>query len=325
MEHVSKGLEEYFQSEENKMINLFPGLPFQKVMAVLSDNNKVIVWDYLHMLFALSLPVIRTLKEELKELDNHDNINATLDRFHDYVANMVDWKRTLRETERQRVADLMEEQKRRNEENPPPQLDESFFENSSIAKLAKEISDEVNPEEFVDMEELKDPFQVLSAIMGNKESKVGSMLHNVVDKLKNKMESGEIDKQQLFSEANTLLHGMSSGQAVPGMPGMAEGMGGMGGIMDMAQNLASMGDLFGGTSGAGRFRPNNSHHSSSRARDMRRRMRKKMEKRRKKEQAQAAARENDQPGPADQPSTGTKKKKRRHRNKKKRSTKSKAH
>lgn len=209
MEPASKADIEYFEKLE-KCPPIFPEKSFLEVMEKLSNTNKNIVWEYIHTLFALSA----SLDEVKEKYENDEEVQKTKSMFSDIVRNMVEWKRGKNKVE----------------------LDEKFMENSSIKKLADQISKEINPEEIMGIEtKMENPMDMFKAILsGDESSGIGKLMKSVTEKLKEKMESGEINQDDLFKDANALLQNLNGGE---GMPNLSN-------FMSMAQNLSQMGDMF---------------------------------------------------------------------------------
>jgi hypothetical protein len=207
MEPVSKADLTYFQDVNPE---IFQGLTFLDLMKKVSSENKNIVWEYLHTLYAFSM-VIKETKEnynnptdENKEL--FEQIQKTISDFPVLVGNMVNWKKDKKK----------------------PVIDESFIENSMLGKLAKEISEDINPEEILGKEDM-DPMNLLQGLMsGDKKSNIGKLMSTVCEKVQNKMESGDINQEELLKEAMTLMSSMGGSG---GEPNMAD-------IMKMAQGMS---------------------------------------------------------------------------------------
>jgi len=292
MTDVSNGNMKYFES---KGVNpyVFQNLKFLDLTGKVNQKNKDVIWEYLHSLYALSISSKFTKENftnyEAKDSDTNEEkelmneIKKAIENFPDLVANMVSWRREKKEREEREDKEDNSE-KKDNTSNTPgdtPPIDEKFLENSALAKLAKEISDEINPNEILDMnEDMKDmdnPMKLFQSLLsGDKEKGVGKLMTTVCDKLKNKMESGEVNQEDLLSEATTLLQSMGGlgggnrgdGKGSNSSPDLA-------GMMSMMQNLSSMSDLFNGPSGGGGSR-------RKKGRKIRRKMEKKLRKNNKK-------------------------------------------
>jgi hypothetical protein len=245
MKETSNGNLKYFEDSGTNPL-IFQNLKFLDIMNSVSNTNKNVVWEYLHSLYALSISS-KQLKERFTEegVDNcelYKYIQNTIDDFPELISNMVSWRREKKE---------QEEKNNKNKKSKIPSFDEKFIEGSALAKLAKEISDEINPDEILkmgdDMKNMDNPMKMFQSLLsGDQDNGVGKLMSTVCDKLKNKMESGEINQEELLKEATTLL------QSMGGLGASSKGDGpDLAGMMSMAQNLASMGDLFGGAEGGG--------------------------------------------------------------------------
>jgi len=291
MEAVSSANLEHFVTKEIDP-DLFPSLPFLKVMSGVNARNRDIIWEYLHTLFALSISTKEVkskygkIEKDEKEDDeafatrkaHYETVQKTVENFPALVANMVSWKRERGDQKEQEPS----------QEVPP--VDEKFLENSSLTKLAQEISQEINADEILNLESgIEDPSSLFKALLsGDESSGIGKLMRTVTDKLKTKMDSGEVNQDDLFRDANVLLQNMGrQAQSATGQTGGASGGGAplpnLGNFMSMAQNLAAMGDLFGGAGfgglggmGAGGSRGGHGRRSKKK---MKKRMKKMAEKR----------------------------------------------
>lgn len=223
MEPVSKAEVNYFLKVNP---DVFPGLPFQVLMISSNDKNKEITWEYLHTLFLHSTSI-----KDVKEKYEDPKIKETLEKMNDLVANMVQWKRDMKSRSQQ-----------------VPQIDEKFMENSSLSKLVQDITKDINPEELKGLENgINSPGELFEMLMKDDgKSGITNLMKTVTNKLKEKMDSGEVDHDQLFKDANVLLQNM---------PGMGEGkMPDLSQMMSMVQNLSTLGDLFGQQGAPGKRR-----------------------------------------------------------------------
>ena len=288
MKEVSNANLEYFT--ENK-INppIFQNLDFLDLFSQLNISNQNVVWEYLHSLYALSISNKYTQQKyngDVSEMDEEllKSIKNSINSFPDFISNMVSWRRESKEPKNKESKnesnnETNNETKESNQKEP--NFSENFMENSALAKLAKEISDEINPNEILnlgdDLKNMDNPMKLFQSILsGDKDNGVGKLMNTVCSKLKNKMESGEVNQDDLLKEATTLLQSMGGGKShsnsstgngsnktenKSGVPDLA-------GMMSMMQNLSSMGDLFGAGSGK----------SHEKGRKIRRRMSRKINK-----------------------------------------------
>ena len=129
---------------------------------------------------------------------------------------------------RTRCDQLLEQMEKEDEEKEiptepklPANMEEGFeflFE-SKLGKLAKEIAEE-SQHEF-EFSETADPSEMLSSIMSNPAKFMG-FVQNIGEKLKTKIDSGEIPQDEILPQAEGL---MSTMQNIPGMPNIGDLMG----------------------------------------------------------------------------------------------------
>lgn len=107
------------------------------------------------------------------------------------------------------VDDEVDDEKGNEEEEPSPlpNIDMSFLEKSKIGKIAKEISDEI------DISSIKNPEDVLN-FADPKNNVIGDIVSKVGSKIHNKLSNGELNQEDLLSEAFGLLN--SFGGKIPG-------------------------------------------------------------------------------------------------------------
>ena len=238
MNAVSEGKYDYFTDNINP--NVFSNITFKELYDSSSDENKFVIWEYLQTLYALSVSLVKT-REDLK-----DDVKEAIENFPALISNIVSFKKSKKEQE-------------------VPKLNKEFIEKSSIAKLAKEISEEIDAKEFLnlneDMNNMSNPMEMMNSLFsGDNSNGIGKLMGAVSEKLKSKMDSGEIDNETLLKDATSMLGNLG---------GLGDNKNGpdLSNIMQMAQNLSSMSDLF---EGQGRKKPS--------ARKVRRKIKKKKNK-----------------------------------------------
>jgi len=238
MNAVSEGKYDYFTDDINP--NVFSNITFKELYDSSSDENKFVIWEYLQTLYALSVSLVKT-REDLK-----DDVKEAIENFPALISNIVSFKKSKKEQE-------------------VPKLNKEFIEKSSIAKLAKEISEEIDAKEFLnlneDMKNMSNPMEMMNSLFsGDNSNGIGKLMGAVSEKLKSKMDSGEIDNETLLKDATSMLGNLG---------GLGDNKNGpdLSNIMQMAQNLSSMSDLF---EGQGRKKPS--------ARKVRRKIKKKKNK-----------------------------------------------
>ena len=92
-------------------------------------------------------------------------------------------------------------------------LDTDFIENSTIGKLAKEISEEIDPTKF---EKMDNPSELFGSLFGGESSgnndtkeSFGDLMKTVCSKLDNKFKNGDIKQNDLLKEAQQMMGGLN--------------------------------------------------------------------------------------------------------------------
>lgn len=223
---------------------------------------------YQNMLQNIDERVYEILVSNYKRSSNPDHISED---SGDSSSSEEDIEEDDEEDKKERNNSKKSKDKNNKQEKIP-----DFIENSFIGKLAKEISEEVKPED------VGDPSKLFSSLFGalgqqtnnnnnkdgsnneeNKNSSVesnqdntqeqqntnegedpakalgnlGNLIGKVVQKIDNKMKSGNIDQSQLFKEAESMMGQMMGG----GLGKMGGGLGGLGGALGgLAQMMGGM-------------------------------------------------------------------------------------
>jgi hypothetical protein len=243
MKEVSNGNISYFK--DNKISPfIFENLKFLDLIDQLNLTNQMIVWEYLHSMYALSISNVEKCKENINDKELLESIQNSTSKFTEFISNMVSWRKEQKDLQKELIKDTKD-----TKDTKDVKLDDTFLENSVLAKLAKEISDEINPNDILnigeDLKNMDNPMKLFQSILsGDKENGVGKLMTTVCGKLKNKMESGQINQDELIKEATNLLQNMG-GMGGKSNPGQGSDLAGM---MSMMRNLSSMSDLFGGLS-----------------------------------------------------------------------------
>ena len=142
------------------------------------------------------------------------------------------------------------------------------LENSKIADLAKEISQDIDISKFASDAAVENPAELLNfANLGDSNSLLGSIVSKVGNKIQGKLSSGELRHDELLSEAMSLLKAFDSNKAFAGNPMM-------GNLMKAANSIpGGLGGIFAKGAGQGNH-SGGAHHSA------RERLRQKLERQR---------------------------------------------
>ena len=113
-----------------------------------------------------------------------------------------------------------ESDKRKKRSKKKGGMDEGFFknlENSSIAKLAKNISEKIKPEDFP---ELNDPSKLLSGLSNpsamGEEGGIGNLLKFVVSEVESAIKSDNMKESDLVNDAQNLMSGINPADLMGG-------------------------------------------------------------------------------------------------------------
>ena len=225
LHEISKCNTEYCTETNFK---LFGDIRFVDVWEKLEDKTEF--WKFFHSMYVLAmstnvLPSMLTVKLS-KQLNDGKMVQAqaNLDNYAEIVQNIISFRDSST-----------------SEESKLP-FDSNFLENSSIGKLAKEISSEIDTSQF---ENVENPGELMSKLFsGGENGGLMNLMQNVTQKLTSKMESGEIDSAKLMEEAQGMLGGLGGGEG--GMPDLGKLMSSLGGGGGGLGGLAQMASMFGG-------------------------------------------------------------------------------
>ena len=214
---------------------IMEGLNFNKLWnrEDLSDENKEVIWNYLHTLYLFAYEHVNEtdLKLVIKNFKTMGSDDETLDTETKALINIVNSlsKKPIEEeivTEGAKAAGMSFE------------LPEIF--NGTIGNLAKEIAGEID----VDSINLDNPAgliqDLLSGNLGgdNDDSGLMSLVKNISDKIQNKLSNGDLNEADLLSNAQEVMSNFSK----DGAAGSSEGLGGLGGLGSIP-GLGDMGNL----------------------------------------------------------------------------------
>ena len=241
-----------------KKVNVVNGVKLSKL---LKESNNVenlrAVWKYLQTLYVLAYNVDETygLVEEEKENENYNLMNQNLEQvnYTAFLQNFINSgelstasrvettvKTTVETTTDNTSVDDEEDEDNSENNNTGGGEDElpDFLKNSMIGSLAKELSEEIKPEEFGD---ISNPGDLLNNLFsGGADGKLGGIIGKVVNKLGTKLNSGELDEKKLMGEAGGLVQNLGLFQNMGGMGGLMAGMmGSMGGMPPMAPSQSA--------------------------------------------------------------------------------------
>ena len=232
--------DEIIFSEENTILD---NINFNQIWnSDLSDENRSVIWNYLHTLFIFAYEhiknvdiknILKTLKGVSSDDDDLDNDTKTLINIINSLTNKFNY-------------DNIEEVNENDEnENMSYELPQIF--NGTIGNLAKEIAQEIDTNAI----NLDDPASLLKDLMSgnfdenNDQTGIVNLVKNITSKIQNKLSDGDIQESDLVSDAESLMKNFSNPNSSMG------GLEGMGDLGNMFSSLMSnMGNMTGMQKGA---------------------------------------------------------------------------
>ena len=238
-----------FGEESDLNVSFFPGLNFKTIYNCdgLTDKTRETIWKYLQVILLILVKSMKTKMNFGQAMDEFDKIDVSelqgqlestmtnISKFFEEFEKGEEGDKDEGEEGEEKEGDKDEgEEKDKKPKRKLPDMDEmreqlQFMFDGKIGKLAKELADDMSGDLAntfgSDFENINSTADVLSNLMKNPE-KMGSIVKTVKDKLTNKMESGDISKEDLVTEATEM---MSKMQGLGEMFG--EGAGGAGGLL----------------------------------------------------------------------------------------------
>lgn len=182
----------------------------------LNEEQRENIWKYLHTLyiFAYEYRCEKDFKLIMNELKSKDV--STLDEEGKTFRNIIEGLSIQnRKPDNSELESEDCDKKASSSSIPVPDL----F-NGVIGNLAKEIAEEIDPSKI----NIEDPSKLLSSLMNgnldesNDDSGIFDLVKDITGKIQNKLSSGNLNEEQLFSEAQNMMKSFAGGQS--GIPGM---------------------------------------------------------------------------------------------------------
>jgi len=204
--------------EDNEVDTCFlPEIDFKNIFSSnITENTKKSIWKYLQVVLFSIVGSIKNkegfgdaanLFEGINEADLEEKLKSTMDDIHNLFGNMtanmdVSGSETSQDASFSHPFENMPEMG-----NIHEHLKTLF--DGKIGKLAKELAEEISGDlsNLTGGEEMKSSEDVLKNMMKNPK-KMMNIIKMIGDKIKNKMDSGDISKDELMGEASELLNKM---------------------------------------------------------------------------------------------------------------------
>ena len=193
---------------------LVPGNMFRYFIFVLNESpkdGKVSKNRDIKMLFYDLTDIVKTFEPQLDNLwtfiESHFKSENLQQRFKIIIDNFS--KIVNDEEEEEEISSEEEEEEKKNKDEDSEEnsiFNESFIENSTIGKLAKEISGEFDGSDLTGL---------LSSFQGGMDASGNNAIHKIKNKLDNKMKDGTIQLDKIGNEIMYVmksLTGMSGGR-----------------------------------------------------------------------------------------------------------------
>jgi hypothetical protein len=225
-----------------------------------SAGNQEVIWKYLESLYLLSHKYLKSLNtddiddaddtvKQLKDMGFDESyMKEQTEQLMKIIANMqIPAASSAPAADAAGAADAS---KSKEDVKLPPEMEkmtEQMF-GGMIGNLAKEIAAGIDPSTLnIDP---NNPQALLQGLLSGENSNLMGLVQNISGKLQSKIESGELNQDALFNEANSIMGNFKN---MPGFEGLAGGAAGgfdPSMMMNMFSAMGGMGGLGGSSNGA---------------------------------------------------------------------------
>lgn len=254
---------EIFSENSDVNTSFLPGVDFKILYNCdgVSENTRETIWKYLQVILLI---LVNTMKDKMdfgdamksfEDLDEGDLHS----KLQDAMKNIGQFFEQADKSEQDTANGDTESSS--SKASGLPQMEDvhnhlqGLFD-GKIGQLAKELAEDMSEDIAAsfgdDMENMTSTKDVLSNLMKNPE-KIMNVVNTVKDKLASKMESGEISREDLMTEASEMMKKMNGG-GEGGLSDMFKSMGGAGGMGDILKSMGGAGgmaNMFKNMGGAG--------------------------------------------------------------------------
>lgn len=164
---------------------------------------------------------LKFVKQNFEDNVLFQRMNFVMDDYSNMLSTYMDSSDNDEECDNEDSEDEddQEESDNSNEAMPKMPFDENFLANSAIGKLAKDISQKIDPKDFEGLDNPADFMKSLFSNDGNNSMK--NLLSTVVKEVEQGLSSGDLDEGKLASEAQKIMGSVGGGMP-PGMPDLNE-------------------------------------------------------------------------------------------------------
>lgn len=178
----------------------------------IDDESKETIWKYLHTLYIFSYEFQKDkdVNEILEQLKNIQQDNSDLDEQTKTFLSIIDNLSGKNDIDMDKLENSELNNEDEDEDNTsgftlPNIPDLSNLMNGSIGQLAQEIVSDLDTSKL----NLEDPSMLLKNLMSGNigdDSGLMDLVKNITGKIHDKINSGELNEEHLFSEANNVMN-----------------------------------------------------------------------------------------------------------------------
>ena len=200
---VAKKDDSIFKGE--KEINLLLGLDFRNLWVKdINEKTRESIWKYLQTLYVIGKKVV----------GEDDEINELLNKFTSQTGDAT--QEEMMKNIKNETDEMMNMFKNLSQIEQNPDLPETsendmknLFEGGVISDIAKELTNELNLDNL-DMGEPKNINEAFANLMGGGNGNKGffDLVTKVGEKIQNKVQSGEVNQNDLMNEAQKMMGGL---------------------------------------------------------------------------------------------------------------------
>jgi len=185
---------EIFHEDSNIRTDFLPQIDFKHLWnCELSDKTREMIWKYLQLILITLIHVNSNCEENMDSVLEKMNTEEIRTKLNEAVENM---KNVFQNTEKDSMNDFQS------------QMDSLL--NGNLGSLAKEMAQESFKDLDIDPE---NPLKIFDTLFKDP-SQLNNLIKNIGEKLNNKMESGQVNEEDLMKESVDLFSQMKN------MPGL---------------------------------------------------------------------------------------------------------
>lgn len=181
-----------------------------------NQTNKDVIWKYLQTL-ALVATTIHSKSANLEQFFDQFDDNEMFENIDGIQSQMMNIVQKLLEEDNEIDIDELDENGEQktedsddneNNDKDPTKKYTEMFENTKIGNLAKEIAEDIDMSPFEDLNNMESPdvTKIMEKLVGGGGLK--NLVQTVAQKLKKKMETGDVNQEELVGEVGEMMEKM---------------------------------------------------------------------------------------------------------------------